>query len=91
MVKHIVMWSFGEDNKAENLARIKRELEALVGQIPGLLKAEVGLGFLGYDAVLLSEFDTRESLEGYREHPKHLEAATFIRSIVKERAMCDFE
>ena len=45
MITHIVFWKLMEDEQHDskaNAARIKRELEALVGVVPGLLSAQVG-------------------------------------------------
>ena len=53
MVKHIVMWKLSDREKAaENAAEMKRLLEGLVGVVPGLLRAEVGAGFAGWDVAL---------------------------------------
>lgn len=97
MVKHIVFWSFKDNangmTKAEILKKVKHDLEALVGIVPGLLKAEVGIGFnpKGYDACLYSEFDSKESLEGYQDHPEHVKVREFITAVRTERAVCDYE
>ena len=59
MVKHIVMWNLTDKDKvAENGAIMKQKLEALVGVVPGLLRAEVGVGFNGYDVALYTELRT---------------------------------
>ena len=60
MVKHIVMWNLTDKDKvAENGAIMKQKLEALVGVVPGLLRAEVGVGFNGYDVALYTELEDR--------------------------------
>lgn len=62
MVRHIVLWNLKETaegkTKAENAAIIKERLEALAGQIDGLLKAEVTVNYnpKGMDLCLYSEF-----------------------------------
>ena len=47
MIKHIVVWRLREaahgNDRATNARLIREKLEALRGQIPGLLKLEVGL------------------------------------------------
>ena len=53
MVKHVVMWELKDkETKAEVGAEMKKRLEALVGVVPGLLKAEVNTGFAGADVIL---------------------------------------
>ena len=97
MIKHIVFWSFKESaegmDKPQIIAKIKRELEALVGVIPDLLKAEVGTGFnkSGFDACLYSEFSSKEALEGYQNHPEHVKVSQFVSGVRTDRAVCDFQ
>ena len=47
MVTHIVFWALKDEaeghGKRENAEHIKELLEALVGVVPGLIKAEVGI------------------------------------------------
>lgn len=98
MVKHIVMWKLKDEahgnNKATNAQLIKEKLEALNGKIDGLLKAEVGIDFLGsgnFDVVLYSEVASREDLDTYQQHPLHQAVLPFIREAVSDRKAVDFE
>ena len=54
MVRHIVMWNLKEENKEQNALEIKQALEALNGQIEGLIKLEVNRGYneKGFDLCL---------------------------------------
>lgn len=99
MVKHLVFWKLQEhaegNDKAINAQLVKEKLEALNGQIDGMIKLEVGIDFTGndanYDIALYSEFTGREALDGYQEHPKHKAAQGFVRSVVNNRACVDYE
>ncbi len=91
MVRHIVMWNLKEENKEENAATIKKALEALVGQIEGMRFAQVGRCYQGYDLCLYSEFDSREAVEFYREHPLHKAAQKMVHGAIIERVSSDFE
>ncbi|MDC7677288.1 Dabb family protein [Asticcacaulis machinosus] len=95
MIKHIVMWKLKDDNKAENAAKVKQVLEGLQGKIDGLTLIEVGIDFsatgVSGDIVLYSEFTSREALDAYQVHPAHQEAAAFVRSVVSDRLMVDYE
>ena len=99
MIKHIVFWKLKEQanglNKAENAAAIKENLEALNGQIKGLIHLEVGLDFLGSaesaDLVLYSEFESKEALEFYASHPLHKAVMPFIAESRSERRVVDYE
>ena len=97
MITHIVFWKLIDDethNSKDNAARIKRELEALVGVVPGLLTAEVGEGLDPsgeYNLGLLSTFESREALKAYRTHPAHVKVADFVHTAICKRTALDFE
>ena len=97
MVKHIVMWRMAESEDKEQRAKdIKENLEALKGKIDILVNIEVGLNFNDTDAasdvVLVSEFETKEDLSTYQNHPEHKAVgATYVRPYVVERRVCDYE
>lgn len=95
MVKHIVMWKLGTDNKEENAQKIKRGLEALFGKIEGLTFIEVGVNNnpsdMAFDIVLVSEFTDTGALESYQSNPLHVEVAQFVRSVVVDRKVVDYE
>ena len=75
MVRHIVLWKLADNaggkTKKENMALMKEKLEGLVGQVDGLLTAEVTENFTpgGFDLCLVSTHTDRAALEGYQNHP----------------------
>jgi len=97
MVRHIVMWNLKEEaegqGKVENAMVIKGRLEALVGKIEGLLKAEVNLNYnpKGFDLCLYSEFESKEALSFYQNHPEHLKVREFVHKVICERVVADME
>ncbi|MDU1889718.1 MAG: Dabb family protein [Dysgonomonas sp.] len=98
MIKHIVMWKLKDEahgnDKTTNARLIKEKLEALNGQIDGLLKIEVGIDFLGngnFDVVLYSELVKKEDLDVYQNHPLHQALLPFIREAVTDRKAVDYE
>lgn len=99
MIRHIVMFRLKDqahgNSKAENLRLIKAKLEALHGQIPGLLRMEVGIDFSASDTssdfVIDSDFASREALDAYIVHPAHQAVAQFIAEARTERRLVDFE
>lgn len=93
MICHIVFWKLKEENKAENVAIIKQRLEALVGIVPGLLDANVGLNYNGgdYDAALVSHLESKEALDGYAVHPAHVEVKQFVHAVAVARQSVDYE
>ena len=99
MVKHIVAWRLKDsalgNDKATNARLVRDKLQALRGQIPGLLHIDVGLDFSATenssDVVLLAEFATRQDLAAYQSHPAHKAVGTFVREVVSERRLVDCE
>jgi hypothetical protein len=99
MIKHIVMWTLKEQaegaSKAENIIKIREQLEALVGVVPGLLNVEVGENFTdspaAADLVLYSEIESREALPVYQQHPEHVKVAQFIGAVTSARQVVDYE
>ena len=99
MIKHLVFWKLQENaegnNKAVNALLIKEKLEALNGQIEGMIKLEVGVDFSdspsSFDVSLYSEFESRAALDGYQENPKHKLVQSFVRSVNCGRHVVDYE
>ncbi|MEG1288815.1 MAG: Dabb family protein [Bacteroidales bacterium] len=98
MLVHIVMWRFKDfaegAAKDENAKKMKLGLEALVGVIPQLKYAQVGLDFkhtkMSYDAVLITHFNSEEDLAAYKIHPAHVAVSDFCKKIRESRVVCDY-
>ena len=94
MVKHIVMLDFKEENKKENLEKVKRMLEALLETVPTLKSMEVGINFSeeerAMDLSLYSEFENQAGLEAYAIHPAHLEVVDRIKEVTLESKVVDY-
>lgn len=99
MVKHILLFKLKAEaegsSKAENIVKAKALIEGLNGKIPGLVKVEVGTDFSAtndsVDMSLYSEFESRDALAVYASHPEHTAVLPFIRAIISERHLIDYE
>ncbi|KAB1443336.1 Dabb family protein [Pseudodesulfovibrio senegalensis] len=99
MIKHIVMWKLKDNAEgaeaSANAVKMKEMLEGLRGRIPGLVNIEVGIEMVESvpecDVVLYSEIETREALEAYQIHPEHQACVAFIKNVVSERRVVDYE
>ena len=100
MVKHIILWKlkpeYAGDKKAEVLAGIKKNLEALAGVVPGLVEIKVNcenvLASSNADLMLDSTLESAEALKGYAVHPAHVAAAdTFVCPFTEVRLCLDYE
>ena len=98
ILKHIVMWKFKDVaeglTKMENAQWMKEHLEGLVGQIPELLTAEVGINIkeseAAYDAVLTATFHSMEDLDTYKNHPLHQEISNYCKKVRISRIVADY-
>ena len=93
MVKHIVIYTLKKDaDKAAAVELIRSVLEPLVGVIPGLTHMEIRPAYQGgMDYALYSEFESREALAAYAEHPAHLEAKSHFWHLLDSRVCADYE
>ena len=92
MIRHIVMWKFRPGTEAEQ-KQFLDGLRSLQGVIPQLLKSEVAMnvGEGNYDAVLISEFESLEALDTYKNDPRHKAVSALCKSIRTDRAAVDYE
>jgi len=100
MIKHIVMWTLKDEaagkSKAENLAKMKALLEELPSKISVVVELEVATtgifeAVAPTDIVLYTAFKTKEDLKTYAVHPEHLKVVEFVKSVVAERRVIDYE
>ena len=92
MVKHIVLYTLKDGVEKESAIKmIESVLSPLVGKIPGLLHLEVKQAFNGMDYALYSEFESREALAVYAEHPLHQEAKGHFFYLLDQRVAADYE
>lgn len=95
MFKHIVMWRFKPNISQEDKSLMKDKLEGLIKSIPALISIEVGfncaLGDVYYDVALTTVFENKLHYQSYADHPSHLEVVAFVRELVSDRAVVDYE
>lgn len=99
MIKHVLLFRVkdGVDrrSKDESIAQAKILIEGMNGQIPGLIRVEVGRDYSAVtdsaDMILYSEFESREALAAYAVHPAHKAVLPFIKSIISSRHLIDYE
>ena len=98
MIRHIVMFKFKEEadgkSKMENVLATKAMLEALPAKIPQILASQVEIGTEGAnpenaDLILISDFESLESLNEYIVHPDHKAVGAFMRPLRESRAGID--
>ena len=94
MIKHIVMWRMKPESP-NAATELKAMLEALPPLIPEIRELEVGLNAkasdFAADVVLYSAFDSWDSLGTYAVHPDHVKVGAFLKDVVAERRVVDYE
>lgn len=93
MVKHIVAYTFKDGVEKESAVKLIADLlEPLVGKIPGLQAMEIRACFQGgMDYCLYSEFESRQALVDYAEHPLHIAAMDQFFHLLASRVAADYE
>ena len=99
MVKHIILWKLRSDlsaaEKQQAAEAIKKGLEGLKGQVPGLIDIHVQIdGRLessNADIMLDSTLESEAALKGYAVHPAHLAVANgVVRPYTEVRTCLDY-
>ena len=98
MLKHIVVWKFADNaegkTKAENLNIVKESLYALCDIIPQIKKMEIGLDVSGTemsgDMILITEFENKDDLKIYAEHPEHVKVSQYVTKVCLSRTVVDY-
>ena len=85
MITHVVMFKLHDTVDKKDVAQeIKMRLDSLPAKIDVIKTFEVGLNVLesarSYDMVLVSTFESLETLAVYSKHPDHVAHLDFIRN-----------
>lgn len=99
MFRHIVFWRFAVEaegcTKQQNMDIVKEGLLSLYGKVPTLRGAQVGQDILhtpaSSDMCLICDFDDLDGFTVYRDHPEHVKVLDYIKKVVTERKVIDFE
>ena len=98
MVKHIVLWNFVEGFSDEEKSAAAKKMAALLEPIKELVPGAVDIHVMqnhmsssNRDVALISTFETAEALAAYQNHPAHVEAGKYVRSVTCDRACMDYE
>ena len=98
MVTHVVAWNFKadirEEEKASLKAEMKKNLESLVGKVPGLVSASFvtePLPGSNREMALVTTHEKAEDIAVYSAHEAHQQVAnTYVRPYTADRACVNF-
>lgn len=99
MITHVVLWKIQNQalglEKSELIEKLRADLEKLPAEIEEIISLNVGInakpGDAASDVVLLTTFADWEALDIYQNHPAHQKVVGFVKQIVTERRVVDFE
>lgn len=93
MLKHIVLYKL-KDNSEKQKQLLKEKFYSMKGNVPQLRLIEAGGNIIeserAFDFALICDFDSREDLEGYLEHPFHQKVREYVRSVIEKSHSVDF-
>jgi hypothetical protein len=94
MIIHTFLFQWKPGTTEAQKARAQTEIQALQGQIPGLLETYTGVNFsprsLGYEFGGVMKFTDRAALDAYGTHPVHQRLLVWLMPLI-EPAELDFE
>lgn len=98
MIRHLVMWKLAAEDPAQKTSDaegIKSRLEALVPLVDGLesltVSFDLGENPGNWDAALVADYVDTAALDRYLEHPDHVVAAAWLKTVVASRSCVDFQ
>ena len=99
MVRHIVFWKTKDEHEGMDGAQIAAEIQsrvlAMKGRVPALQDIECGIDFdrseRAWDVALCATFATRADLDAYQADPVHGDVKNFVRAVVAQQAVVDYE
>lgn len=100
MIRHVCMFKFKDfadgRTKSENIEITRSMLEALPKSIEYIKSSTVCVGAEAqnednYDLILISDFDSFETLEKYKIHPDHVAVGDFMRPVRISRVCIDYQ
>lgn len=99
MIRHVCMFKFKEEaqgqTKAENVKITKNMLDSLPEKIEYIISSATFVGDCkqkadNYDLILISDFESLETLEKYKIHPAHVAVGDFMRPVRISRTCIDY-
>ncbi len=94
MIRHIVFFKIEEKNE-DFKKELKNKILSLKNKIDVIKYYQVGINFSkeerAYDLALISDFDTKEDLFTYANHPEHLKVISLVKSKSITTKVVDFE
>lgn len=97
-IVHVVSWRLSGSTplaRGQQADTIVAAVEATRGQVPGLVRLEVGRNVVeaadAWDVGAVMVFHSRAALDAYQSHPAHLALKAVVAPLRSARSQFDFE
>ena len=97
MIRHVVMWKLKDDltafEREQLMLEFKLNMSTLGPIVDGIIHIEVIVDILdssNMDMILVSEFESKEALNQYQDHPKHKDATKCLQGMASIRSCVDY-
>lgn len=94
MIKHIVMYKL-KDASEQNCKAMVDKFMSMQGKIDVLKFVRSGYDIVkssrSFDVVLECEFESKEDMDAYQEHPVHIPVKQFVGGLVEKAHSVDYE
>lgn len=94
MIVHIVFLKFEDENKQQNILKVKKLLEGLPDKVIQLQSLKVGINFdeacRAMDLSLYTTFNSKEDLQLYSVHKEHLKVVSVIKEVTQYSKVVDY-
>jgi len=95
MINHVVLMKFKPQTSQADIDDLEKELDDLPNKIIQIHSYEFGRNLVrsdrSYDFALVSLFANLQTLDQYRNHPRHLKVLKKIRQLCDDIVTADFE
>ncbi len=92
MIKHIVLFKVNDKTKIDKAKELILDLKNYIPEIVDIeVFSDIGYDETASDFGLITTLKTKNDLDIYAKHPKHLEVIKFIKTIATERRAIDYE
>lgn len=94
MITHVVLLKLKDDHRDAG-DRLTQKMLALPPLIPQIKHFEVQPNIVeserNYDVILISKFDSLQTLKEYQQHPDHLVLLDYVRQVCSDLKVIDYE
>ena len=97
MIRHAIMWKFVDEHdgldKDGIMQKLEGEFDKLKSIIPQIRSMKLERDILrserSFDMIYITEFDSLDDLEIYKNHPEHLKVADYVKQVRAAQAVTD--